>query len=464
MGRCREEHRSTWSLVAMQEDSGTVAEGNDSSISLARNAQALLRFSSAGHHLLALLASLLCLLVLVNGGIQQIQMLLSGGQMLIGNVLPKTALCTVVLLGCLFRPQLDVKELPTTSWLLCIGFLVLEILYLTSASPLSISDVLSSYYDYYAVLLVAPLLLVFRGYVPEHVLIRLTVIVFLVCAAVAFAQYLTNNPVLYTQSIDGNYEVASWDFGGKVRAFSFFESSLEFGAFCALCGALGTALSKTAPIRGILLLLVSALACYCTLTRLCYIVYFASCVSTLILTFGKKPSRGLWHPLFFFILGVGTIVVGLNNFTADDSSKLQDAGSLIERVAQWVFYINLLVQTSFAKLMLGSGITQSAKILPRAPMTIDNSPLALVLHIGFIGGALFSVLMFKMWLWLRREALATQRPFVLAVAGFWATCACAGIFNIVFSLYGTAFGLAMLCNQAVHRDRPVLRESSLLGL
>ena len=432
---------------------------------LMRDAQGLARFSWASHHLLGFIAAALCFLILVNGGIQQLEMLLMGGQMLVGNVLPKTALCIVVLLGCLLRPQLDVKTLPVGSWLLCIGFLLLEVSYLTSACNMSLVDVLTSYYDYYAVLLTAPLLLVFRGKVPERVLIRLTVSIFTVCAILAFAQYLTESPILYTQSVSGSFEVASWEFGGTVRAFSFFESALEFGAFCALCGALGIAVSRTAPMRGILLLILSALACYCTLTRLCYLVFICTCISTVVFTYGKRTSRGLWHPLLFFWFGIATILFSLNTFVSGETNKLEDAGSLIERITQWSFYADLLVHSSFTQQMLGSGITQSEKILPRAPMTIDNTPLALILHIGSVGALFFSILMFKMWLWLRKEALTTQQPFVIAVASFWATLACAGIFNIVFSLYATAFGLVILCSKAAPADhRPPLKMLSCVDL
>ena len=431
----------------MRQGTGVIAKRDNANNDVARDTTTLLRFSSAGHHLLGLIAALLCLTILINGGVQQLQMLLLGGQMLIGNVLPKTLLCLVVLLGCLFRPRLHVEKLPMGSWMFCLGFLIFEAAYLASTSGMSLADVLTSFYDYYAVLLIAPVLLVFRGEVPERVLIRLTVSIFSVCALLAFAQHLTDRPILYTESTNGSFQVASWDFGGTVRAFSFFASALEFGGFCALCGALGIALSRKAPVQGILLLVSSGLACYCTLTRLCYLIFICTCVSTVVFTYGKKLSRGLWHPFLFFWLGIVTILFSLRTFVSGESNKLEDAGSLIERVTQWGFFTDLFVHSSFTKQMLGLGITQGNKIFEGAPMTIDNSPLALALHIGILGAVLFSILIFKMWLWLRKAALTTEQPLLIAVAGFWATLACAGIFNIVFSLYGTAFGLAILCSR-----------------
>jgi hypothetical protein len=51
-----------------------------------------------------------------------------------------------------------------------------------------------------------------------------------------------------------------------------------------------------------------------------------------------------------------------------------------------------------------------------------------------------------MWIYLRREAVATEQPFIIAAASLWATIACAGTFNIVFGSFGAVFALAILCN------------------
>jgi hypothetical protein len=97
--------------------------------------------------------------------------------------------------------------------------------------------------------------------------------------------------------------------------------------------------------------------------------------------------------------------------------------------------------------VFGLGIVQNEKLSSDYPMLIDSAPLALVLHLGIVGLMLFGALLVQMWLYLRREALDTKEPFAIAAASFWATLLCAGIFNIVFSSFGSVFAIAILCSK-----------------
>jgi hypothetical protein len=396
--------------------------------------------------LVALFAVVLCFLSLVDAVIPQLDLYFFG-QILIKEAVVKGTLLAVVVLGCLIHPRIQRTEGPIFAWLICIGYLVADIPYLAYARGMSFVDVLQSYSVYYLLLLIGPALLVFRGRISQPVIIRCTVFLFLVCATIGVAQHLTAQPILYTESTDGAFRVDSWNFFDEVRAFSLFTTALNFGMFCALCGALGVALSRTQPIRGALLFIVSATASFTTLTRLSYLVFICTCAYALVLTFGRRPGRGLWHPVLYFALGISTILVGLNSLLSSDTTNLRDASSLIERVVQWIYYSDLLRHAALADQLFGVGIVQSEKILPLYPMLIDNLPLALVLHIGIVGLVLFGILMIKMWLYLRREALATRQPFVIAAASLWAALACAGIFNIVMSSLGAVFALAVLCER-----------------
>jgi hypothetical protein len=411
--------------------------------------------------LFAFLAVALCMFSLVDGIFPQIQMSLSGGHLLVGNVLIKAVLLSTAVLGCLIHTRAQFAELPIFTWLLCIGFLIADTLYLTSSRGMSLPDVLQSYNGYYVLLLVGPALLAFRGVVPERVITRYTVCILLVCAVIGVAQYLLAKPILYTRSGDGSFSVQSWQFGGEVRAFSLFSSALEFGIFCTLCGALGVSLSRTLPIRGKLLVVLSGVACFATLTRLCYLLFICACTYAWILTFGRKTARGLWQPLVYFVLGIATLLAGLTSFVSGEGTALKDPSSLIDRAVQWAYYYDLLAHATLADRLFGFGIVQNDKVLPLFPMVIDNLPLALVLHIGVVGLILFGTLLIKMWLYLRRKALATQQPFMVAAASLWATLTCAGIFSITFSSFGAVFALAVLCErtQSIYQ-RQMIRESS----
>lgn len=396
--------------------------------------------------LFAFLAVTLCLLSLVDGVFPQLQMYLLGGQLLVGNAAIKGVLLATAAFGCLI-PMRARLELPILTWLLCIGFLIAEILYLTSSCGMSLLNVLQSYNGYYPLLLIGPALLTFRGAVPERVIIRYTVFLLLVCAVIGVAQYLLAKPILYTRSSDGSFSVQSWQFWGQVRAFSLFSSALEFGIFCTFCGALGIALSRTRPMKGWLLVALSGTACFATLTRLCYLLFICACSYAWILTFGRKPARGLWQPLLYFVLGIATLLAGLASFVSGEAAALQDPSSLIDRVVQWAYYYDLLAHATLAERLFGFGIVQNDKVLPLFPMVIDNLPLALVLHIGAVGLLLFGILLVKMWLYLRRKALATQEPMIVAAASLWATLTCAGIFSITFSSFGAVFAIAILCER-----------------
>ena len=405
----------------------------------------LLRLSVS--RIVAFSAVILCFFSLADGSLPQLQMYLLSGNVLTGNIVVKAALLVTAILGCLIYLRVQSSGLPLSTWGLCIVFLIADAAYLIFVRDMSLIDVLQSYNGYYLLLLIGPGLLAFRGAVPERAVIICTVFIFAVCAAIGLAQHFAAQPLLYTESSDGSFKVESWNFFGEVRAFSLFSSALDFGIFCALCGSLGVALSRTLRVRGTLLFLLSALACFTTLTRICYLVFICACVYAAVITFGKSARRGRWLPFLYFGLGLSTLWFGLRSFSSGEDVRLQDATSLIDRIVQWSYYADVIVHASPAQLLFGFGIVQNEKILPRYPMVIDNVALALLLHIGLIGLVVFGILMIKMWLYLRREALESQQPFLIAGVSLWATLACMGIFNIVFSSFGAVFALAILCDK-----------------
>lgn len=381
--------------------------------------------------------------------------------MLVGNIAIKIPLLAIAVLGYLVYTRDEVAGLPVLSWLLCIGVLFADIFYLTSSFKMSITDVLQSYNGYYVLVLIGPALLAFHGALPERVVIRCTAAILIVCALIGVAQYLLAKPILYTKSNDGSFTVQSWDFFGQVRAFSLFSSALEFGIFCAFCGALGVSLCRTMRGKGLLLFALSALACFTTLTRLCYLLFLCACFYAWILTFGRKPSRGLWQPFLFFLLGVATLLGSLTSL-ASGENDLQNASSVIDRAVEWAYYYDLFAHASLKERLFGLGIVQNEKILTSLALPIDNVPLAVVLHIGIAGLVVFGILLIRMWLYLRRQALKTQQPFTIAAASLWATLACAGIFNIIFSSFGAVFAIAVLCESNFVRQR-TMRPSSHRG-
>jgi hypothetical protein len=406
----------------------------------------------SAYRLLAIVATVACLLTLVDGAIPQLQMFLLGGYVFT-NVFAKVALLVSLALAILLDPKIMFRGLPISTWKLCLGFLVFEIGYLSFECDMQLVDVLQSYNRNYLILLVGPAALALRGAVPERIVIRFTVFLFLICAVIGAAQYLTARPILYTESVDGNFKVDSWQFFDEIRAFSLFNSGLNFGIFCSLCGALGMALSRKLRWRGILLTALSALACYTTLTRNAYLIFVCTCAYSAVITFGKSTTRGLLQPLLYFALAISTIFVALYSYENDPANGLQSASSLLDRIVAWTYYGRLFAKASVLQQLFGLGLAEHDRFTHTLPLPVDNIPLAVTLHIGIVGLCLFGALLIKVWLYLRREALDNQQLFAVAAASLWATLGCAGTFCNAIVPFGAVFALAILCEKRSHEDR-----------
>ncbi len=393
------------------------------------------------YRMLAFASFFFCVLSLIDGLSPQLQMVILGGHILVTGSIIRLMFLTIPILGCFIYPTLKNTNLPILTWLLCIGFLLVDTPHLILARGMTLKEALTSYSDYYLLLVIGPALLAFRGTISERVIIRSLAILLVICAAIGLAQYFTGQSILPIESVDKKFEVNSSNFFDDIRAFSLFTSGLGFGLFCALCGALGIAITRTSALKGIAILAISSLACYATLTRLCYLVFLCACLCALVLTFGKSLSRGLWLPYLYFALAIVTIASGSS--VTGDASNLQSTGSLIMRIEEWTYYSGLIARSGMTDQLFGLGTVLDKKNL----IPIDNVPLALALHIGFVGLLLFGTLMVKMWLHLRREALETQQPFIIAAASLWATLMCAGMFNIVLISFGAVFAMVILCKR-----------------
>jgi hypothetical protein len=411
--------------------------------------QTALNLKTRGWYMLSLAAAVSCLFSIVDGALPQLQMHLFAGEILI-NVFAKGALWSCLALGAFLRPRIDLAGFPLSIWKLFVAYLVCEIGYLFWDLNLPLSTILHSFIGYYSMYLIAPAVLLFRSNVPGRVAIRWTVSLFLPCAAIGIAQNLTGRPLLYTASADMRFQIMSWDFFGEVRAFSLFSSGLFFGLFCSLCGALGIALSRTRPLRGAGLVVLSGVACYTTLTRNSYLIFFFACIYSALVTFGHKPRRGLWAPTLFFVLGLAVLFAGLKSYDDANATTIQSSYSLIERASSWTYYAQQFARASTLHQAFGLGLYPDDHDSEVLPLPVDNIPLAVTLHIGIVGLILFSALLIKMWLYLRQRALEGRSPIVVAAASFWATLATAGIFNSVFPLFGAVFCLAVICERAKH--------------
>jgi len=401
--------------------------------------------------ILSLVAATACLLVVIDTALPQVEMLVLGGNMPLSNVVVKFTLIGSLIVGLYLHPRITATGLPIATWTTCVAYLTFEAVYLSSVVNIPLIDVVQSYNAYYLMLLIAPAALVFRHAVPERSLIRYTVWLFAICAAVGILQHLTGEPLVFVETSDGMEVVQNYDFFGEFRAFGLCSSPVSFGVCCTLGGALGVALTRERLWPGISLTILAAIGCYTTLVRQWYLQFPLACSYSALITFGKKPSRGLWEPLLYFALGAGTFVYGVQTWTqeSDPENSLRSASSAIHRLVDWIYYSDMFLSSTPMEQLLGLGLVQNDKVANGVENPIDNLALGIGLHIGIVGLVVFSVLLFEMWLYLRREALTSRQPFIIAVVSVWSILLCSGIFyHGMLAPFGALFVLAVLCSRS----------------
>jgi O-antigen ligase len=107
--------------------------------------------------------------------------------------------------------------------------------------------------------------------------------------------------------------------------------------------------------------------------------------------------------------------------------------------------------------MLGSGYSQAEKpsVIPVGDeqagqfinTLVDNTYLALALHIGLVGMVVILGLLWAMWRRLRIETIMRPTPLLIGIASFWSTFLLTGMFNIQLAIYGFWFLIAIMILQ-----------------
>ena len=409
------------------------------------------RFLIAGFDIPSLVAAMACLLVVVDAAVPQIEMLLLGGRLPLSNVVVKFTLLGCIIVGLYLHPRLTVTGFPITAWTTCVVYLAFETVYLAAVLHTPLIDIIQSYNGYYLRVLVGPAALVFRQAVPERLLIRYTAGLFAICAGIGILQHLLGEPLVTVESAEGIQVAVGTNFLGSFRAFGLCSTPQNFGLYCTVGGALGVALIRERFWTGISLTILAAIGCFVTLVRQWYLLFPCVCLYSAIMTFGKKPSRGLWEPLLFFAMGAGTLAYGVLSWAQDGNpdQHLANGGSLIERLVEWTYFGNMFLRSTLTEQLLGLGIVQNNNLAEHAEAPIDNLLLGIVLHIGIVGLVVFGFLLVKMWLYLRRESLLFRQPFITAVASEWAILWAAGIFyHGMLAPFGALFVLVILCSRS----------------
>jgi len=401
------------------------------------------------------MASLVMVILgLVDGAFPQVQMIATGGHVLISPAVTKALLMFFLVIAVVWQPRSIRLTGFALAWVACMVYLALDGVYLIFHFQTSVVDLIYTYNSYYFYFIVCPLAMFVANEIDERRVLKLLYAVFLVCFLLGCAQYVTQKPIVYTQSAGEGFSVMSWQMGEELRVFSLFDAGFMYGLFCSLIGSLSLAslLGRQGErkIWPMIVFACAAIGCLSTLTRNAYLLFLFSCVTVVLLS-KRRMLRSIRYIPFLFLVG-SILLTWRGSLSASASDSVTSNASLIMRLAQWIYYASLYSNAPLTEKIFGLGLAQSDKASNDALFVIDNQFLAILIHIGLIGLALVSLLQWLMWTRLYKRAIDVPSNFTIATAAFTSTFLAIYFFNFAIFPYSLIFALAMLVRPATSRQ------------
>jgi len=120
---------------------------------------------------------------------------------------------------------------------------------------------------------------------------------------------------------------------------------------------------------------------------------------------------------------------------ASTSVYLMDE-SLYIRLLSWAYYFQLWTGNGLKKLLFGVGLISGSRVFLTEEVVIDNSFLAIAVHIGLVGLLLWLVIMWGFWKWLLDiSRIDKNNAAVFAIASYWSTWISGQLFASGLTLY-----------------------------
>lgn len=385
--------------------------------------------------------------ILVDAAIYQAQMLVAGGRAPVTAAVLKLALLAVFAVAALFRCRITNSHLIRVG-LLFLAYLVFDTLFFYFNLGIALFDILTSYNIYYLIFFIDILALCVPLRISDRLLVGIVITCFLVCAPLGYAQFMTQRPIVPTDSVDNNFRVVVWNSGAGIRAFSLFTAPGFFGLFSTMIAAMSIAMCgpRRNWLFGLPLFMLSVFACWISLTRSDLVGLGCALTTACVITFWGKENRARWLPLIYLPVGV---LVGIYAFTLSSSGSgsgtraITDTSSFTARIYEWAYYLGTFSMDKWPALLFGSGIIQSDKVQTNASIVpIDNLYLAIVLHSGLFGLGLTMALVWALWEWVRKKAESRASPLHTAIAASFSTLWCVGLFSISAAVLGA---MLLLC-------------------
>lgn len=407
-------------------------------------------------HWLGRILFVVLLLSMIDGLMPQAEMALFAGHVLIPTVVLKWLVIAIAVLGVLIKRKLGTFSQVLYAWAVLVIYLFFEAIFFTLTTSHSPQYIVYSFEATLYFLLLLPFMYAFKETVEERQVSSVIMWLFVPLVLLGIWQGISNHPILPIISVDQYFQVYSWDFYGRIRAFSLFGSASNFGHFLALVAAMSVAalgqwkgLRKSLAAMGLAMALI---ATYMTLTRATYVeVLLAVTTATLITFFRWRGIRlsllwGVYAGIGLFVAFVApTIVAGLRG--ADHI--LADA-SLIMRYDEWAHYGGIWLNHGIATMLFGTGLMQSSRFAITRQIVIDNVWLSLLFQFGLVGFIIVLAFIWQLWKTLVDGLQAHPRSILtIGVVSACSTFPFTSIFGITTLSYFLLFMIWLVSRKSM---------------
>jgi hypothetical protein len=366
------------------------------------------------------------LMIVVDGALPQLEMAITGGSLLF-TPKPHLILFLVLVFMLLLKGRFQSSALFPLA-LVLLSYAIIEVCFLHFFKDLSVSSIRRSFEYFFLLLIVGAASVVPLKIKTLHIL-RPFVVVTFACLMISAAQFLTNLPVVPTESPDHVFEVTSYDFFGKTRGFSLFGSALQAGIFYSLMGGVATSFCLRPGRRnfGLLLLLLCAFGCYATYTRLVMFGFILTVIAVFAMSRKSLARFSRLLPIFSLICAVLLVAQGFRTAAGAGRNDLANSSSLDQRVLNWGVYSKKFLAGSPVDILFGTGLgpyapyTMPDRPENAAPVPVDNAYLLILLSTGVCGLVLLGVVYWHFWIFLHNRATSGNDPLFNGISAIFAT-------------------------------------------
>ncbi|MDR3723191.1 MAG: hypothetical protein P4K83_01710 [Terracidiphilus sp.] len=386
-------------------------------------------------------------LILITGAGYQLEMFVTGGRAPIGMFYFKLGVLSICLMSIGVKGRVAYTKMALPIYVLFV-YIFLDAPHLIIQQNVSVYAFAASVNALYFIFVVLLVVEIADLRLPEESIRKVWLFCFAINGALALAQFIQNEPIVYTGSTDGNFVVDSWVARGSVRAFGLFAAP---GAFALFSGMVATyAAAKLVRRKGVLIncciLVTGFFFVLIAKTRGMYVVTIEAVITAILLAKPKMRPLVRFIPLAWFVAGIGVAAFSLIRLvTVGTTSDMTDATSFGDRIIEWKYFLNVLTSSRSSELLFGLGWAQDAHTKESmTTLSIDNLYLAITLHTGIVGLVLVLLVLWACWIAVYERVKTSDSELIIAAAAIFSTVYSDGVYQGSYALAASILIFAYL--------------------